>query len=140
MATDISAIVQRSSPTGYAHELRIRSHRLTVDEPLEHGGEDLGASPQELLAGSLAACTAITLEMYAERKGWKIGAVEVAVTLAPPQRGEPVRFELELRLPEDCTPEQRERLRVIAARCPVHRILEGEVRFEDRLATLDPAD
>ena len=85
--------------------------------------------PQELLAASLASCTAITMEMYARRKGWDIGHVEVEVQYSPAERGCPTRFELVLRLPDDLPAEQVERLQVIAAKCPVHRALDGEVMF-----------
>jgi putative redox protein len=118
---------------GYRHVVRIRGHELGVDEPQEAGGEDSGPSPQELLAGSLASCTAVTMEMYAARKGWDIGGVEVAVEYTPAERGCPTRFDLILRLPEDLPAEQVERLRVIAAKCPVHRTLEGEAMFAERV-------
>ena len=61
----------------------------TADEPKDEGGEDAGPSPQELLAASLASCTAITMEMYAQRKGWDIGDVTVDVDYEPAQRGSP---------------------------------------------------
>lgn len=119
----------RRSDSMFKHTVRVRDHRLTVDEPLESGGEDTGPDPQELLAVSLASCTAITMEMYAARKGWDIGAVEVDVQYTPAERGTPTKFDIVLRLPEDLPEEQVERLRVIAAKCPVHRTLEGEVMF-----------
>jgi putative redox protein len=119
--------------TTFTHTVDIRNHHVLVDEPTERGGDDDGPSPQELLAASLASCTAITMEMYAKHKGWDIGEVEVAVEYTPAERGCPTKFALELRLPPDTTPEQRERLQVIAAKCPVHRTLEGEVMFEDRI-------
>ena len=59
------------------------------DEPKDHGGATTGPSPQELLAASLASCTAVTIEMYARRKGWDIGDVEVDVDYEPAQRGSP---------------------------------------------------
>jgi putative redox protein len=113
--------------------VQVREHQLTVDEPPELGGNDAGPDPQELLAVSLASCTAITMEMYAARKGWDIGRVEVEVQYSPAERGCPTRFELVMRLPEDLPEEQAERLRVIAAKCPVHRVLDGEVMFQERL-------
>jgi putative redox protein len=113
----------------FKHTIRVRDHQLMVDEPLESGGEDTGPDPQELLAVSLASCTAITMEMYAARKGWEIGMVEVDVQYTPAERGTPTKFDIVLRLPEDVPDEQVERLRVIAAKCPVHRTLEGEVMF-----------
>ena len=73
----------------FTHDVSVRKHRMTADEPEDMGGEDMGPSPQELLAASLASCTAITMEMYAKRKNWDIGDVEVAVNYEPAQRGSP---------------------------------------------------
>src|SRR6266436_3545300 len=115
------------------HTVQVREHNLTVDEPLESGGEDAGPDPQELLAVSLASCTAITMEMYAARKGWELGHVEVGVEYSPAERGCPTKFELVTRLPDDLPEDQVERLRVIAAKCPVHRALDGEVMFLERV-------
>ena len=118
---------------GFRHTVKIRSHELTADEHIEDGGGDEGPSPLELLAGSLAACTAVTMEMYADRKGWDIGGVEVGVDYSPAERGCPTRFTLVLKLPERLGEEQVDRLRSIAAKCPVHRTLEGEVMFDERV-------
>lgn len=127
------ATARRDSDSTLKHTVQVRDHRVTVDEALDAGGEDGGPDPQELLAASLASCTAITMEMYAARKGWDIGKVEVDVQYTPAERGCPTRFDLVLRLPEELPAEQVERLRVIAAKCPVHRTLDGEVMFQERL-------
>ena len=111
--------------------IEIREHGLTADEPEDHGGDDAGPSPQELLAASLASCTAITMEMYAVRKGWEVGDITVDVDYEPAQRGSPTRFVMEVKLPKELPEDQRERLMQIAAKCPVHRTLEGEVMFEE---------
>lgn len=111
--------------------VEVRGHTLTADEPKEEGGEDAGPSPQELLAASLASCTAITMEMYAQRKGWEIGDVTVDVDYEPAQRGSPTRFRMVVNFPKELPEEQRERLMQIGAKCPVHRVLEGEVMFEE---------
>ena len=71
--------------------------------------------------------------MYAQRKGWDIGDVEVDVDYEPAQRGSPTKFTMEVRLPKELPEDQRERLMQIAAKCPVHRTLEGEVMFEERV-------
>jgi putative redox protein len=115
------------------HDVEIRDHVVVADEPTDNGGDDSGPSPQELLAASLASCTAITMEMYANRKGWNIGEVVVDVNFEPAQRGSPTRFQMEVRMPKELPEEQRERLMQIAAKCPVHRTLEGEVMFEERV-------
>jgi putative redox protein len=115
------------------HDVEVREHSVTADEPEERGGNDEGPSPQELLAASLASCTAITIEMYADRKGWEIGEVVVDVDYEPAQRGSPTRFSMDIHLPKELPEDQRERLTQIAAKCPVHRTLEGEVMFEERV-------
>ena len=75
-ATEMRAIATRRE--SFTHDLKVRDHRLVADEPEDRGGSDAGPSPQELLAASLASCTAITMEMYAKRKGWDVGRIEVA--------------------------------------------------------------
>jgi putative redox protein len=117
----------------YTHEIDVRDHRLSADEGRDVGGEDEAPNPQELLAASLASCTAITIEMYAKRKGWDIGGIEVEAEYVPAERGAPTRFKLLLRLPRNLTSEQVERLSVIAAKCPIHRTLDGEVMFDERI-------
>jgi putative redox protein len=111
----------------FAHDIAIEGgHSLVVDEPEALGGEDTGPAPSRLLAASLAGCTAITMELYAERKGWELGEVEVDVEVEY-ERQAPTAFEVTLRLPADLTDAQRERLVEIAAKCPVHRVLSHEV-------------
>ncbi|HEY6398884.1 MAG TPA: OsmC family protein [Solirubrobacteraceae bacterium] len=134
----MKAVAHRSSRRAFTHQVDIRQHHLTADEPIEEGGEDTGPSPQELLAASLASCTAVTIEMYAARKGWDVGAVEVECEYAPADRESPTSFTLVLRLPAACSPDQIERLSVIAAKCPVHRTLEGEVSFEQHVELVEP--
>ena len=126
------ATARRENGT-FRHDVEIRSHHVVTDEPESNGGEDSGPDPQELLAASLASCTAITMEMYARRKGWDIGDVVVDVDYEPAQRGSVTRFGLRVRLPKELPEDQRERLMQIAAKCPVHRTLEGEVMFEERV-------
>src|SRR6059036_3631208 len=129
----MKAIASRRRTDRYRHDIRIRDHVVSADEPRDTGGDDTAPAPQELLAASLASCTAITMEMYAARKGWDLSDVEVAVDYQPAERGCPTRFELVLRLPADLPAEQVERLTTIAAKCPVHRTLEGEVMFSERV-------
>src|SRR3954449_5574955 len=117
----------------YRHEIAIRSHGLSADEPSEHGGADTAPSPQELLAASLGSCTAVTMELYATRKGWGLPDVEGAVEYQPAERGCPTRFDLVVRIPAEVSEEDAQRLMTIAAKCPVHRTLEGEVMFSERL-------
>jgi putative redox protein len=127
-----TAIARRRE--GYTHEVEIEGHTLVADEPEAAGGADQGPSPTRLVAGALASCTAITVEMYAGRKGWELGAVEVEVETGDSGNGGPA-FDVLLRIPAPLDSEQQERLRVIAGKCPVHRLLasETEVAIEDRI-------
>jgi putative redox protein len=128
----VRAIARREDGS-LRHEVEVGRHRLTADEPKKNGGSDAGPNPQELLAASLASCTAVTVEMYADRKGWDIGDVVVDVDYEPAQRGSPTRFRMSVQLAKELPEEQREKLMQIAAKCPVHRTLEGEVMFDEKL-------
>ena len=113
---------------GYAHDVEIEGgHELRIDEPTEAGGTDSGPSPTRVLGASLASCIAITVEMYAQRKGWDVGPVEVEVEMSY-DGPVPTDFEVGLKLPGDLDEEQRRRLLVIATKCPVHKVLAGEAR------------
>ena len=73
------------------------------------------------------------MEMYAQRKGWDIGEVVVDVDYEPAQRGSPTKFQMVVKLPQALPEEQRDKLMQIAAKCPVHRTLEGEVMFDEQV-------
>lgn len=124
----MKAVARRGE--GYVHEVEVDGHSVTVDEPVADGGNDRGPSPTRLLTASLAACTAITVEMYAERKGWDVGPLEVEVE---GDTGPQAHFEVILKLPTSLDDEQVKRLTVIAGKCPVHRTLVGEVEISDRV-------
>jgi putative redox protein len=119
---------------GYAHDVEVDTgHTVLLDEPVSEGGKDEGPSPSRMLAASLAACTAITVEMYADRKGWDLGEVEVEVDYDVRPKEGPARFDVALKLPAALTDEQVERLLAIAHKCPVHRALTSQVVVEDRV-------
>ncbi len=115
------AVAQRRD--GYTHEVVIRDHTIVADEPRDGGGNDRGPTPQELLTGALAACTAITVEMYADRKGWELGDLRVVAESEPGEKGACGPFTVTMHLPPELSDEQVERLREIAGKCPVHRTL-----------------
>jgi putative redox protein len=115
---------------GLAHEIDLGEDRsIVVDEPAADGGTDTGPRPSQLLASSLAGCTAITVELYAQRKGWELDGLEVTVDMrtegdAAHPHASPTHFTVEVALPDGLDDEQRRKLMVIAEKCPVHKLLE----------------
>ena len=111
----------------YAQTSAINHHRLTADEPVAAGGEDRGPSPTELLLGALGSCVAMTLKMYAGRKGWELGDLTVDLS----GRDDNGVFVVERRLGfgAPLSDEQRQRLTEIASRCPVSRRITGQVEI-----------
>ena len=111
---------------------------MIIDEPVEAGGTGLGLKPTESVLAALGACSAITLKLYAGRKQWPLTNVRVQVEAQPPEKGNkdaPWRFVQTLELEGDLDEEQRARLIQIAGRCPVHKMLAGNIEFEEREAT-----
>jgi putative redox protein len=131
----MGVIVTARRREGFLHDVEIDGHSVLIDEPEAAGGTNQGPSPTRLLAASLAACTAITMEMYAQRKEWELSEVEVEVEVEYGYASLPESFEVTIRLPKELSEEQQERLRVIAGKCPVHRTLarETEVSILDRV-------
>lgn len=123
---------------GFAHDVEIEGgHTIRVDEPAAKGGTDTGPAPTRLVAAALAGCVVVTVEMYAERKGWDVGAVEVEVDVEYDDYT-PLSYAIALRLPVGLSDEQRARLRAIAGKCPVHKVLAHEtpVTVSERVETL----
>jgi putative redox protein len=134
-----SAVARRRQ--GYEHEVELREHRLIVDEPEEDGGTNQGPAPSELVAASLASCTAITVEMYADRKQWGLGTVEVAVDFTKATADEPPTFDVTITLGAELSEETRQRILVIAGKCPVHRALKSQdVVIHDSLELIEEAE
>jgi putative redox protein len=117
-------------------------HEWTADEPASHGGGDRGPTPYERLSGSLGACVAITVRMYADRKGWPLDNIIVEVSHVRVHAddcddpdgncGKVDVFRKLVELQGDLDEAQRARLAQIADRCPVHRTLAGSIRIETR--------
>ena len=109
--------------------------RLVADQPLESGGLDLGPTPHELVSAGLAACVAQTLRLYATRKGWPLGAVDVEVTHAlDPELLPHDTFQVRVSVTGELSAEQITRLGQIADNCPVHRMLVNGARIATMLS------
>jgi len=104
--------------------------RFVADEPVAAGGLDLGPTPHDLVAAGLAACTTMTLRLYAERKTWPLGAVHVEVIHARKAGDYPAdTFTRRIRLGGELNEEQRQRLLEVAEMCPIHRLLTAGARI-----------
>ena len=107
-------------------------HTWLADEPESIGGGDRGPTPVSLLLSSLGACTSITLKMYAQRKGWPLTDVHVALAMQTGDDGSTIDRQIVLK--GELSEEQRERLLQIANACPVHKILTGSITIRSGLA------
>lgn len=131
-------VVAESGKGRYQQDIVVGQHRLVADEPVSVGGDDSGPAPFDLLLSALGACTAMTLRMYAERKGLSLRQVSVTlchdkVDVEGVRRD---RIERRITLDGDLTPAERQRLLEIAEKCPVHRALSQPPLI---VSSLDPA-
>lgn len=120
-----------SNGSRYGQDIAIRDFRLSADEPPSLGGDDLGATPFELVLAGLGSCKAITIRMYAERKGWHLDAVDVVVNYE--NKDGVALIQAELFLVGDLDEIQKQRLLEIGDRCPVHRLLADQAVIETTL-------
>jgi len=127
----------------FTTKIQTENHNMIADEPISVGGNDFGPSPYQYLYASLAACTTMTLKMYADRKQWDLQEVFVYISHTKKRNDElnipmekPTRIDFmtkKLKFVGNLTDEQKQRLKEIAAKCPVHKTLEGIVVFESEV-------
>jgi uncharacterized OsmC-like protein/esterase/lipase len=133
-----------SEQDGLTTQLLSEGHHLIADEPEDIGGSNLGPSPYGYLTSALAACTALTLRLYANRKKWPLEEVLVHVnhekrheedcTNCEDEASKITFFDREIELKGDLTDEQLKRLLEIADKCPVHKTLESEIKITTKPA------
>ncbi|MGJ7527532.1 OsmC family protein [Variovorax sp. GB1P17] len=126
----MSISIHRDGTTGTRHILKIRSHEIPVDASPEGGGSDGGPTPHDLYDASLAACKALTVLIYARRKGIPVEDIEVVVDRDDSEERKGVyRLKSGLRLTGDLTDVQRDELLRVAGKCPIHKLMT-EVKTE----------
>ncbi len=136
----------------YQTKLTTGNYEFYSDEPIESGGSGTAPDPMELLFGSLAACTIITLKMYLDRKGWMYESMDVSITtqvdrienaalLHAEERklvreGRLRRIHKTIHLKSNLDVEQLERVLEIAGKCPVNKLLKESAYITDEIQTV----
>jgi putative redox protein len=133
-------VIVRGSAAGFTQSIEVDGLRFSADEPKELGGGGTGPTPYDLLLGALGACTSMTVGWYARRQKWPLDEVTVKLShervhekdceecADQPRRLD--RIHIQLELAGALTDEQRDKLRQIAARCPVHKTLTSNISIE----------
>jgi putative redox protein len=127
----------------YQHEAKTNQQTITIDESKEVGGDGKGPDPYDLLLSALGGCTAMTIMMYARRKGWPVEGIQVKLNHekihaqdceeCDTQEGKLDQITKTIFLRGDLAQEQKERLLEIAERCPVNKTLTTECRVRSKL-------
>jgi len=143
MANSGQARVVARTGEGLRTEVSSGGHTMIADEPTSLGGTDAGPTPYDYLLAALGGCTAMTLRMYADRKGWPLESVTVRLSQdrihakdcgeCETEEGRIDRIGREIELEGPLEVQQRRRLLEVADMCPVHRTLKGEVLVENTL-------
>jgi len=145
LTTDQQVVVRLNEEDKYTTDVQAGRHGFVTDEPEEFDGNGFGPSPYDLLIASLGTCTAMTLHMYARRKGWDLVDVKVHLNHSKTsfyhddmkeldeKKSKIDRFERVIEIKGNLTDEQKAALLRIANRCPVHRTLKTPNVFATRL-------
>ena len=143
LKTKHQVVASLDAEDGFTTRLKLGTHYVTADEPISFGGNDFGPSPYEFVSAGLSACTVMTIQMYAKRKGWNIDNVEVHTSYSKShavdcQNCEETAakidtFEREIKFIGDLDEKQKTRLLQIADKCPVHKTLHTETQVLTKL-------
>lgn len=127
----MGSIIAVTKKEKYKTIVQSLTNSIIVDEPLDSGGKDAGLMPSDLLSGSLASCTSITLRMYADRKEWEVEEISVDVSLDDDKNNPKLTRIVEVKGKLDES--QRSRLLAIANACPMHKLLSRGIEIETKL-------
>ncbi len=143
VSTRHDVVASLAGDAGFTTEMKVGSHYITADEPERVGGNDFGPNPYEFVSAGLAACTAMTVQMYVRRKGWPLDNIEVHISYSKEHAhdcqhcGEDSAkidtFRKAIKLEGDLEEKQIKRILEIADRCPVHRTLHSETQVITQL-------
>ena len=136
--TKHQVVASLDAEDGFTTQMKVGSHYMIADEPTDVGGNDFGPSPYEMVSAGLSACTAMTIQMYAKRKGWHIDTLEVHTSYSRSHAADCEdcesdtakidTFHREIRLVANLDEKQQKRILEIADKCPVHRTLHSETQ------------
>jgi putative redox protein len=135
--------VSAKSLKGYQIEIDTGSHQFIIDEPASKGGDDAGPNPNDILLAALAGCKAITVQMYARRKGWPLEGVSLSLSHSKihaddcddceeDATGKIDVIEVDIAFEGDLSEEQLARLKEISDRCPVHKTLTTQTKIRTK--------
>lgn len=137
-STKHQVVASLDAEDGFTTQMKVGNHYMIADEPTKVGGKDFGPSPYELVSAGLSACTAMTIQMYAKRKGWPIANVEVHTSYSrthavdcedcESEMAKIDTFHREIQLTATLNEKQRKRILEIADKCPVHKTLHSETQ------------
>lgn len=121
----------------YKTVLSADNHQFVADEPEDMGGADLGPDPFELFLSSLAACKAMTMRMYADRKKWDLESVkmELSLEVKDSDQQQTTYINVNLELFGDLDDQQRQRILAIADKCPIHKVMQNPIVIHSNLIT-----
>lgn len=128
--TEVNAVIHQQH---YRTHLNTATNSLTADEPIANGGTGEGFGPEQLLAASLAACTSITLRMYADRKGYAVESIEVDVIMQRDKEMNITNINRKINIVGAATDEEKAKMLAIANNCPVHKILSNKIAINTEL-------
>ena len=145
LKTKHQVVASLDAEDGFTTQMKVGNHIMIADEPTSYGGNDFGPSPYELVSAGLSACTAMTIQMYAKRKGWLINNVEVHTSYdkthaedcenCDENSAKIDTFNREVKLDSNLDEKQIKRILQIADKCPVHKTLHSETQVLTNLIT-----